>query len=155
MNCRVRLGNCFLRVALTYQPSCLLPCKKNCYPNLRNSSFCLLVHYDHTRLKALPQVGQTKGFSPVCMRPCSRRWAFCLNDLLRDHSIVQEIIIDAKYVIVCRCQYGIQNYQNYNAYLEQISQTKGFSPLCVLWCALRLESCPKTLSHFGNGNIHK
>ena len=26
MNCRVRFGNCFLRVALMYQPSCLLPC---------------------------------------------------------------------------------------------------------------------------------
>ena len=26
MNCLVRLGNCFLRFALMYQPSCLLPC---------------------------------------------------------------------------------------------------------------------------------
>ena len=26
MNCLVRLGNCFLRLALMYQPSCLLPC---------------------------------------------------------------------------------------------------------------------------------
>ena len=26
MNCLVRLGNCFLRVVLMYQPSCLLPC---------------------------------------------------------------------------------------------------------------------------------
>ena len=26
MNCLVRFGNCFLRVALMYQPSCLLPC---------------------------------------------------------------------------------------------------------------------------------
>ena len=26
MNCLVRFGNCFLRVALMYQPSCLQPC---------------------------------------------------------------------------------------------------------------------------------
>ena len=26
MNCSVRFGNCFLRVALMYQPCCLLPC---------------------------------------------------------------------------------------------------------------------------------
>ena len=51
INCLVRFGNCFLRVALMYQPSCLLTCcqgkpgklAKNCHPNLRNSSFCLLV----------------------------------------------------------------------------------------------------------------
>ena len=58
MNCLVRLGNCFLRVALMYQPSCLLPCcqgkpgelAKNCYLNLRNSSFCLLVFLSVTQI---------------------------------------------------------------------------------------------------------
>ena len=65
MNCLVRFGNCFLRVALMYQPSCLLPCcqgkprelAKIFYPNLRNSPFCVLIF----------QLIVSKTFYPVCV----------------------------------------------------------------------------------------